>query len=79
MAVLPAAHPLAARASLRTGDLRDENVHLRRGPSTGPEPASLTELLQLVALGQKLALVRAMLPTLGATTSIVFPLTTPAT
>lgn len=57
MAVLPPAHPLAARASLRTADLRDENVHPRRGPSTGPEPGNLTELLQLVALGRKVALV----------------------
>lgn len=57
MAVLPAAHPLAARASLRTADLRDENVHGRPGPSTGPEAGSLTELLQLVALGQTVAMV----------------------
>jgi len=57
MAVLPAAHPLAARASLRTADLRDENVQPRQGPSTDPPAASLTELLQLVALGRLVALV----------------------
>ncbi|MCM3920432.1 LysR family transcriptional regulator [Frankia sp. AiPs1] len=57
MAVLPPAHPLAARASLRTADLHNENVHPRHGPATGPEPGNLTELLQLVALGHKVALV----------------------
>jgi DNA-binding transcriptional LysR family regulator len=57
VAVLPATHPFAVRTSLRMADLRDENVHPRRGPSTGPEARSLTELLQLVALGQTIALV----------------------
>jgi DNA-binding transcriptional LysR family regulator len=57
VAVLPARHPFALRTSLRMADLRDENLHPRPGPSTGPEAGSLTELLQLVALGQTIALV----------------------
>ncbi|WP_374628617.1 LysR substrate-binding domain-containing protein [Frankia sp. AgPm24] len=57
MAVLPATHPFAVRTSLRMADLHDENVHPQRGPSTGPEARSPTELLPLVALGQTVALV----------------------
>jgi DNA-binding transcriptional LysR family regulator len=57
MAVLPAKHPFAVRTSLRMADFRDENLHPRRGPYTGPEARSLTELLQLVALGQTIAMV----------------------
>lgn len=53
MAVLPAAHPLATRTELRTADLDGENVHGRRGP----EAANVTEMLQLVALGQTIAVV----------------------
>ncbi|HEY3504226.1 MAG TPA: LysR substrate-binding domain-containing protein [Actinocatenispora sp.] len=54
MAVLPSAHRLASRPSLRLADLRDENVH---GQSAGPDAASVTELMQLVALGRTVAVV----------------------
>jgi DNA-binding transcriptional LysR family regulator len=54
MAVLPATHPLATRTSLRLADLDGENVH---GSPAGPEAASLTELMQLIALGQRVAVV----------------------
>ncbi|GAA3514197.1 LysR family transcriptional regulator [Actinocatenispora rupis] len=53
-AVLPASHPLAARDSLCLADLRDAPVHR---PGDGTEAASLTELLQLVALGRTVAVV----------------------
>ena len=56
LAVLPASHPLATRPSLRMTDLRGETVHGHDDP-TGPGPASLTELMQLIALGQRIAVV----------------------
>jgi DNA-binding transcriptional LysR family regulator len=55
MAVLPAAHPLADRTALTMADLSGEPLH---DPAV-PEPASLTELMQLIALGQRVAVVPA--------------------
>ncbi|BCJ33704.1 LysR family transcriptional regulator [Actinocatenispora thailandica] len=65
MAVLPASHPLAARREVRLADLPDEYLPgpdgdrtPRRAAAPGnPAPASVAELLQLVALGQAIAVV----------------------
>jgi DNA-binding transcriptional LysR family regulator len=53
VAVLPASHPLAQRASLRMADLEGENLHQR--PADPGTTKSLSELMHLIALGRKVA------------------------
>ena len=53
VAVLPASHPLAHRASLQMADLAGENLH--RKPADSSEMKSLSELMHLIALGRKVA------------------------
>jgi DNA-binding transcriptional LysR family regulator len=53
VAVLPASHPLAERASLQMADLAGENLH--RKPADPDEMKSLSELMHLIALGRKIA------------------------
>ena len=53
VAVLPASHPLAGRASLRMSDLAGEDLH--RKPADSAAMKSLSELMHLIALGRKVA------------------------
>jgi DNA-binding transcriptional LysR family regulator len=53
VAVLPAAHPLAHRASLQLADLAGENLH--RKPADSGAMKSISELMHLIALGRKVA------------------------
>ena len=53
VAVLPASHPLGHRASLRMADLAGENLH--RKPADPAAMKSLSELMHLIALGRKVA------------------------
>jgi len=53
VAVLPASHPLAQRASLRMADLAGENLH--RKPADPSAMKSMSELMHLIALGHKVA------------------------
>jgi DNA-binding transcriptional LysR family regulator len=53
VAVLPASHPLAHRATLQTADLAGENLHQK--PADPAAMASLSELMHLIALGHKIA------------------------
>jgi DNA-binding transcriptional LysR family regulator len=53
VAVLPASHPLAHRASLRMADLAGEDLH--RKPADPGALKSLSELMHLIALGRKVA------------------------
>src|ERR1700733_13893434 len=53
VAVLPASHPLAQRASLQMTDLAGENLH--RKPADPAAMKSLSELMHLIALGRKVA------------------------
>src|ERR1700691_5320545 len=53
VAVLPASHPLAHRASLQMADLAGENLH--RKPSDPSEMKSISELMHLIALGRTVA------------------------
>jgi DNA-binding transcriptional LysR family regulator len=53
VAVLPASHPLAHRASLQMADLAGENLH--RKPADPDEMKSLSELMHLIALGRRVA------------------------
>jgi DNA-binding transcriptional LysR family regulator len=59
VAVLPKSHPLADRTSVRMADLAGENLH--RKP-TGPG-ASISELMHLIALGRKVAVLPRVLTT----------------
>ena len=59
VAVLPASHPLAGRTSLRMTDLAGENLH--RKPSDSGAMKSISELMHLVALGRKVAVLPAVL------------------
>jgi DNA-binding transcriptional LysR family regulator len=53
VAVLPASHPLARRASLQLADLAGENLHRR--PADPAAMKSISELMHLIALGRKVA------------------------
>jgi DNA-binding transcriptional LysR family regulator len=53
VAVLPASHPLAQRDSLHLADLAGENLH--RKPDDPAAMKSLSELMHLIALGRKVA------------------------
>jgi len=53
VAVLPATHPLARRASLRMADLAGEDLHKK--PADPAAMKSLSELMHLIALGRKVA------------------------
>jgi DNA-binding transcriptional LysR family regulator len=53
VAVLPVSHPLAQRARLRMSDLAGENLH--RKPADPSAMKSLSEVMHLVALGRKVA------------------------
>ena len=53
VAVLPASHPLAQRASLQMADLAGENLH--RKPADPAAMKSISELMHLIALGRKVA------------------------
>jgi DNA-binding transcriptional LysR family regulator len=53
VAVLPASHPLAQRASLQMADLAGENLH--RKPADPGAMQSISELMHLIALGRKVA------------------------
>jgi DNA-binding transcriptional LysR family regulator len=61
VAVLPKSHPLAARASLQMADLAGEDLH--RKPSDPSEMKSLSELMHLIALGRKVAVLPRVLTT----------------
>jgi DNA-binding transcriptional LysR family regulator len=53
VAVLPASHPLAQRASLRMADLAGENLHQK--PADPGAMKSIAELMHLIALGRMVA------------------------
>jgi len=53
VAVLPRSHPLAQRSSLRMSDLAGESLH--RKPADPEAMRSIGELMHLIALGRKIA------------------------
>lgn len=61
VAVLPASHPLAARTTLRMADLDGENLH--RKPADPGEMTTIGELMHLIALGRKVAVLPRVLTT----------------
>lgn len=61
VAVLPASHSLARRASLRMADLAGEHLHHK--PTDPREVKSLSELMHLIALGRKVAVLPRVLTT----------------
>jgi DNA-binding transcriptional LysR family regulator len=61
VAVLPRSHPLAHRASLRMADLAGENLHHK--PTDPREMKSISELMHLIALGRKVAVLPRVLTT----------------
>jgi DNA-binding transcriptional LysR family regulator len=61
VAVLPTAHPLAQRSSLRMADLAGESLH--RKPSDPSEMKSISTLMHLIALGRKVAVLPRVLTT----------------
>jgi DNA-binding transcriptional LysR family regulator len=61
VAVLATTHPLAQRPSLQLADLADENLH--RKPAEPAAMPSLSELMHLIALGRKVAILPRVLTT----------------
>jgi DNA-binding transcriptional LysR family regulator len=61
VAVLPASHPLAERASLHLADLAGECLH--RKPTDPGAMQSLSALMHLIALGRKVAVLPRVLTT----------------
>ncbi|MBB6377548.1 DNA-binding transcriptional LysR family regulator [Pseudonocardia eucalypti] len=62
VAVLPAFHPLAHRPGLRMSDLERERLHKHDPTDTGAV-GSLSELMHLIALGRKIAVLPRSLTT----------------
>ena len=62
VAVLPASHRLATRAGLSTADLEGENLHSHDPADTGTM-SSISELMHLIALGRKVAVLPRVLTT----------------
>ncbi len=60
VAVLPMSHPLARRASLRMTDLAGENLHHK---PDDPRAGAISELMHLIALGRKIAVLPRVLTT----------------
>ena len=61
VAVLPRSHRLAQRASLHMADLAGENLHHK--PTDPREMKSISELMHLIALGRKVAVLPRVLTT----------------
>ena len=61
VAVLPRSHPLAQRARLHMADLDGEDLHRR--PTDPGEMKSIGELMHLIALGRKVAVLPRVLTT----------------
>jgi len=62
VAVLPVSHPLAHRANLRMADLAGENLH-KHNPTDASAVGSISELMHLIALGRKVAVLPQSLTT----------------
>lgn len=62
IAVLPVSHPLARRQSLRMADLEEETLH-DHDPTDPKAVGSLSELMHLIALGRKVAVLPQSLTT----------------
>ncbi|TCO59171.1 LysR family transcriptional regulator [Actinocrispum wychmicini] len=60
-AVLVATHPLAARSSVRIADIPGDKLHRR--PTDTADVGSISELMQIIALGQKIAVLPQFLTT----------------
>jgi DNA-binding transcriptional LysR family regulator len=64
IAVLPASHPLAGRASVCMADLPAEKLHRHPGPpAEGSQVGGISELMQLIALGRTIAVLPRSLAT----------------
>lgn len=63
VAVLPTSHPLARRPSLSMADLRNETLHRHDPSDTSAERGGLSELMHLIALGRKVAVLPQSLTT----------------
>lgn len=62
VAVLPSSHPLARRQNLHMADLEKETLH-KHDPSDAKAVGSLSELMHMVALGRKVAVLPQSLTT----------------
>ncbi|WP_037370460.1 LysR family transcriptional regulator [Amycolatopsis orientalis] len=60
-AVLPTSHPLARRAGVRMADLAGENLH--KHPADANATGTISELMHLIALGRKIAVLPQSLTT----------------